>query len=136
MEMPVDIKAVLDAAKKVEGARDIPVNAVILVDSTAPQDLIGAVAVAFELLSETSSVRYYGLGRLEFNDEIDFCCIVAGSDPRIGAAAATAREAGVPVMVVASSPDYVKTLAIENGYAIPSGDVIDGSSVKQVGARM
>ncbi len=136
MDMPVDIKSVLDAAKKVEQARNIPVSAVVLVDETAPMDLITLVEDLFEPQSENARVGYYSLGSAAYDDSTDFVCIVAGGDRRAGQAAAYAREAGVPAMVVASSPDYVGQLSKDYGFLIPEGDLIDGSDLSKVSELM
>ena len=53
--------------------------------------------------------------------------VVAGGDKRVGAAAHEARMDGIPAMVVAASPDYVGSIAKASGYAIPDGDLLDGS---------
>ena len=128
MDMPVDVKKVLEYAKAVEEARNIAVNAVVLADRTAPEALVAHVETAFEPLSPGASVHYDDLGRAPYDSTTDFVVIVAGGDTRAGQAAHYVRAAGTPCMVVASSYDFVNAKAIESGYAIPNGDLLDGSA--------
>ncbi|MBR3258183.1 MAG: hypothetical protein IKF96_04255 [Eggerthellaceae bacterium] len=130
MDMPVDIKKVLEVAKSVDEARNVPVGVCVLLDDTAPEDLLARVRCIFEPQSPGANVDVYWLtesGRT-FDDTTDFVVVVAGGDKRVGAAAHEARMAGIPAMVVAVSPDYVESIAKASGYAIPDGDLLDGSA--------
>ena len=129
VDMPVDVKKVLEVAKSVEEARNIPVGVCVLLDETAPEDLLARVRCIFEPQSPGADVQVFWLDAngTTFDNTTDFVVIVAGSDKRTGEKAHDARMAGIPAMVVASSPDYVESRAKATGFAIPDGDLIDGS---------
>ncbi len=47
MKLPIDIKAVIEAATDIESARNTPVSVSVLIDDTAPGDVAAHVRQAF-----------------------------------------------------------------------------------------
>ncbi len=126
MQLPVDVKAVVNAAMDIEGARNTPLSVSVLVDGTAPSDLIGHVRGAFASASAHArvTVEYLGESLARPHEGDTMAVLVAGFDERIGAHAAAVRAAGVPVMVVTTLPQLVEDMAAVSGEPIPEGDVV------------
>lgn len=127
MNMPLDIPALLKAATDIDAARNTPLAVSVLIDETAPGDVVGHVRSAFASAGARTRVT---LGYLEADrladpyQQDDMAVIVAGESPRIGEQAAHIRGAGIPVMVATTSPRHVIATAEAAGYAIPEGDVV------------
>ena len=134
MDLPVDIKSVLEAAKSVEEARNIPVGMCVIVDETAPESLLDLVEELLEPLSPGARVVYDELckGSHSYDDTTDFVVIVAGGNRRVGWFADAVRAEGIPVAVVAASADFVAERAKESGNPIPEGDVLDGTDKEKL----
>lgn len=126
MQVPVDIKAVIQEAFNLDEARNMPISISIYFDGTAPGDLQAHVRKAFASASTTARVSLLYLDGRPFMPYAgdDAVILVAGEDPCIGKHAADAREAGVPVCVIATSPDAVAKIAEESGYPIPAADLL------------
>ena len=129
MDLPVDIKSVLEAAKSVEEARNVPVGVCVIVDETAPESLLDTVEELLAPQSPGADVMYDALcqGKHSYGDATDFVVLLAGSNRRVGWFADAIRAEGIPVAVVAASADFVAQRAKEAGNPIPDGDVLDGS---------
>lgn len=127
MNIPLDIPALLRAATDIDAARNTPLAVSVYIDETAPGDVVGHVRSAFASAGARTRVT---LGYLEEGaapepyGADDMAVIVAGSSPVIGAAAAHVRNAGIPVMVVATSPATVASVAQASGFPIPEGDLV------------
>ena len=138
MQLPLDVKAVLDAALGIDEDACEPVSVGIIIDDTAPADLAAHVRTVFA--SAAPYVRVT-IGYLEsgafFASSDDVAVIVGGLDERIGQKAAQARALGVPTMVVTTLPSLVDAIAREGGAPIPAGDIVapavavEGSSVAE-----
>ncbi len=126
MQLPVDIKAVLEEAVDVEAARQEPLSVSVYLDESAPADVQVHVRQAFASASETARVSLIYLdGRpVAPYEGDDMACIVAGLSDRVGAAAAKLRASGVPVMVVTTLPQLVDEIAAASGHPIPEGDIV------------
>lgn len=126
MQLPVDVGAVLNAATDIEGARSLPLSVSVLIDETAPGDLIGHVRAAFASASANVRVTigYLGSSYALPNAGDDAVILVAGLSESIGAHAASVRKAGVPAMVVTTLPRLVGDIACAAGTPIPAGDVV------------
>ena len=101
MQLPIDVKAVIDEAMDIEGARTTPLSVSVYIDDSAPGDLIGHVRSAFASASAHTRVT---IGYLDERPVApfpgdDMAVLVAGLSERIGEQAAALRAAGVPVMV-------------------------------------
>lgn len=141
MQLPIDIGAVLDEATNVDAARRTPISLSIYIDESAPGDLQAYVRQAFASASTTARVS---ISYLEGRDVVpyegdDMACIVAGTRESSGYAASVLRQAGIPVMVVTTSPTLTNKAAAQSKYPFPKGDVISPSSLsvsKDVAAQV
>lgn len=126
MQLPVDVGAVLNAATDIEGARSLPLSVSVLIDETAPGDLIGHVRAAFASASANVRVTigYLGSSCARPSEGDDAVILVAGLSTAIGAHAASVRKAGVPAMVVTTLPHLVGDIACAAKTPIPAGDVV------------
>ena len=126
MQLPIDVKAVLDEATDIDEAARTPVSVSLYVDDTCPVDALALVRAAFEAQAPHARVAHCLIDaalRSPFPGD-DAAVIVAGLDGRVGEAAASLRAVGVPTMVVTTLPALVDEIAKEAGHPIPSGDVI------------
>ena len=125
MQLPVDVKALLDEATNIKAAQATPLSVSVYIDDAAPADLVAYVRNAFA--SSLPSVRM----TVTYLDDTfaprpadDVAIVAAGASSKVGACAAAIRLTGVPVMVVTTSPVAVNRFAEENGWPIPDGDVV------------
>ena len=125
MQLPIDVKKLLDETTNVEAARNTPIAVSVLIDDAAPTDLIAHVRSAFasELPTVRLSLAYRGAA-FPPRPTDDVAIIVAGASEWVGSDAAAWRAVGVPVMVVTTMPLIVANLAAEAGCAIPEGDLV------------
>lgn len=126
MQIPIDITAVLKAAADIDSAAATPLSVSVYVDETAPGDLAANVRAAFATTSAQArvSIAYFADGDVELSSADDMAVLVAGANGRSGAQAARLRAAGVPAMVVSTSPSLVGELAAAQGGRIPEGDLV------------
>lgn len=125
MQLPVDIKALVDEVTDIKNAQETQLSLSVFVDESAPAALVAHVRSIFASTAVTVRMRLSYLDRTfapELDDDI--AVIVAGSSAKVGAAAKAVRAAGVPAMVVALAPADVATRAEANGSAIPEGDIV------------
>ncbi len=126
MQLPVDIKAVIDEAFDIDEARHTALSVSVYLDETAPNDLLAHVRQAFASASPHARVSLTYLDGRPFtpyaND--DMAVIVAGLNEKVGQYAADLRSAGVPAMVATTLPELVGAIAKQQGYPIPQGDVV------------
>ena len=125
MQLPVDVKALIDEATEIDAAQETPLSVSVYVDETAPADLAAHVRNAFASSSAhvRMTVTYLDSSFAPYEDD-DLAIIVAGDSLRVGPAAQLVRAVGVPVMVVTLSPKTVADKASSGNSAIPEGDVI------------
>lgn len=118
--------AVFQEAMDVDAARSVPLCVSVLLDDTAPADLMAYVRSSFASASPQArvSVNYFTDGSAVFDPCSDMAVIAAGVTPEAGAIAARIREAGIPVMVATTLPELVSATAREAGYPIPEGDLL------------
>ncbi|OUO90857.1 hypothetical protein B5F40_05175 [Gordonibacter sp. An230] len=126
MQLPVDIKAVVEEAASIDEARRTPLSVSVYVDDTAPGDVQAHVRQAFASASPHARVSLMYLEGRPFAPYAgdDMAVIVAGLDERVGECAKRLREAGVPVMVATTLPELVSDIAQASGHAIPCGDLV------------
>lgn len=126
MKLPIDVMAVFQEAMDVDAARSVPLCVSVLLDDTAPADLMAYVRSSFASASPQArvSVNYFTDGSAVFDPRSDMAVIAAGVTPEAGAIAARIREAGIPVMVATTLPELVSATAREAGYPIPEGDLL------------
>lgn len=126
MQLPIDVKAVLDEATNIDEAARTPVSVSLYVDATCPSDALSLVRKAFEVQAPHARVAHCPLDdalRAPYPGD-DAAVVVAGLDERIGEAAVRLRGVGVPTMIVTTLPSLVIEIAEAAGHPIPQGDVI------------
>lgn len=126
MQLPVDIKAVIDEATNIDEARLTSLSVSVYLDDSAPGDVQAHVRQAFASASPHARVSLMYLdGRpfVPFSGD-DMAVIVAGLNEQVGEYAAQVRAAGVPVMIVTTLPSLVADIAKAQGAPIPHGDLV------------
>lgn len=126
MQVPIDIKAVLKAAADIDSAAATPLSVSVYIDEMAPGDVAAHVRAAFATTSVQARVTlaYFADGDVMPNPADDMAVLVAGAHGRVGVQAAKLRAAGVPAMVVSTSPKLLGGLAAASGSRIPEGDLV------------
>ena len=127
MQLPVDVKAIVDEATKIDDALATPIALSVYIDEDAPADLIGHVRGAFASSSATvrMTISYCRVGEPFVPVPIDdMAVLVAGVTDKVGEWAEQIRAVGVPVMVVTTMPGIVGGIAQIEGHAIPEGDLV------------
>lgn len=126
MKLPANFKDVIDEAVNIEDARQTPVSVSVIIDSTAPSDVVAHVRSIFASAAPHAriTVGYLDGTETAYTANNDMVVLVAGVDARIGAKASEIRGKGVPVMVVTTLYEQVSHLADQSGFPIPAGDLI------------
>lgn len=126
MGLPIDVGAVLQEAMHIEAAAETPIAVSIYIDETAPAELAAHVRAAYA--SSRAQVRvnigYVTDTLIGLRADDDMAVLVAGQGGCMGRFAAELREAGVPAMVVTTSPSTVNGIAQVSGCPIPEGDLL------------
>lgn len=132
MKLPIDLKAVIEAATDIESARSTPVSVSVLIDDSAPGDVAAHVRSAFVGAGAHArvTVGYFAGPAFSPYKGDDMAVIVAGFSEEVGRRAAEIRAAGVPVMVVTSMPSLVADMASAYGNPIPEGDLVAPEGVE------
>lgn len=132
MKLPIDLKAVIEAATDIESARSTPVSVSVLIDDSAPGDVAAHVRSAFVGAGAHArvTVGYFAGPAFSPYEGDDMAVIVAGFSEEVGRRAAEIRAAGVPVMVVTSMPGLVADMASAYGNPIPEGDLVAPEGVE------
>ena len=132
MKLPIDLKAVIEAATDIESARSTPVSVSVLIDDSAPGDVAAHVRSAFVGAGAHArvTVGYFAGPAFSPYEGDDMAVIVAGFSEEVGRRAAEIRAAGVPVMVVTSMPSLVADMASAYGNPIPEGDLVAPEDVE------
>ena len=126
MQIPIDVKAVIDEATNIDEARRTPLSVSVYLDESAPADLVAHVRAVFASSSPSARVSITYLDGRPFAPypDDDAAVIVAGLDADNGRRAFELRQVGVPTMVVTTLPNLVDSIAEEAGYPIPDGDLV------------
>lgn len=125
MQLPVDVKALLDETSNIKTAHDTEIAVSVYIDETAPADVAAHVRNAFasSLPTVRMTLNYLGAGFVPQPTD-DVAVIVAGKSNDVGKCDADLRAVGVPVMVVAADGAAVGARAEQAGHPIPHGDLI------------
>ncbi len=125
-KMPVDVKAVLEAATEIDTARQMFLHVALFFDSGAPEELCVRVASAFRTTSPQAAVEVRDYTRAAATVRIgcDVGVLVAGDCPETGPMVKTLQADGVPAVVVTASPEAVMRLAEASGDALCEADVV------------
>ncbi len=126
VQIPIDIKTVINEATDLDKARCTPVSVSVYVDESAPQDLKQCVRRALFCKSNQARVSEFsfnGTTSTPFSGD-DMAIIVAGLDDRVGLYASLLRSVGVPVMVVTTLPALVAEIAQAQQTPLLKDDII------------
>lgn len=126
MQLPVDVKAVIEEATNIDAARNTPLSVSVYIDETAPGDVVARVRSAFASATAQARVSLTYLDGRPFSAYAgdDMAVIVAGLSENIGAYAEDLRRAGVPVMLATTMPSLVREIAEAKGHPIPEADLV------------
>lgn len=125
MQLPIDVKALLDEVTDINKARSTELSVSVYIDDKAQPDLIAHVRTVFASTLPTVRLTLSYLdGNFAPHVGDDLAIIVAGPSRGIGAAAAALRASGVPVMIVTASPTAVAELASQRGFSVPEADLV------------
>lgn len=126
MQIPVDVKAVLQEALDVDAARQTPISVSVYIDATAPDEVVAHTRSLFASAAVHAriTITYLGGISMYINPADDMACIIAGKDSTVGNSAQQLRDAGIPVMIVTNSPKNVLEIAEAAGCPLPEADVI------------
>lgn len=125
MQLPVDLKSLIDEATDIKAAQNTELSVSIYVDETAPAELVAHVRNAFASTMPTVRMALSYLDKSFFpQKKDDIAIVVAGESAKIGAAAMTLRVVHVPCMVVTLSPSAVAERAESTRKAVPEGDLV------------
>ena len=128
MQLPIDIRALLNEATNIKAARDTNVSVSMYIDEAAPADLIAHVRSVFTSSSKSVRMTMSYLDRSFVPHEgDDFAIIVADGASLVGPAATALRAMGVPTMVVTTMPEILEGSTGKVGHAIPEGDMVSPS---------
>ena len=132
MQLPVDVKAIIDEATNIDEARRTSLSVSVYIDDSAPGDVQAHVRQAFASASPHARVSLMYLDGRPFAPYAgdDMAVIVAGLNDHVGAYAEDLRLAGVPVMVATTLPSLVAEIAKTQGHAITQGDLVSPKVVK------
>lgn len=125
MQLPVDVKALIDEATDINAARETELSVSVYIDDTAPAELVAHVRGSFASTSPSVRMQLSYLDRSFMpRADDDIAVVVAGSSAKVGPAAKALRALGVPAMVVTLAPEEVAERAASGGSEIPEGDVV------------
>lgn len=124
--LPIDIKDTLDAFGDIDAARSKPVSVSVLLDPTAPEDLLDFVRDCFVSTEANArvAITYYENAQPQLIHGCDLAVIAAGFSEYSGPAAEHIRALNVPVLVVTNLPDIVNSIAAEKGAPLLEADLI------------
>ena len=93
MKLPIDVKAVIEAATDIESARNTPVSVSVLIDDSAPGDVAAHVRTAFVGAGAHArvTVGYFEGPAFSPYENDDMAVIVAGLSDEVGKRAADIR---------------------------------------------
>lgn len=134
--LPIDIKDMLDAFGDIDAARQKPVSVAVLLDASAPADVLDFARECFSSREANArvAVSYYEGAEPRLPQGCDLAVIAAAFSEHTGELAAAIRAAGTPVLVLTSLPDIVAELAQSAGYPLLSKDLIAPSVVADASA--
>ena len=126
-QSPIDFKAILDEAMDLNKAKGTSVSVSVYIDDSAADDVIAFTRNAYASAAANARISIAYLSNADFiiNEADDFAVIVAGRDIRVGARAEELRLAGIPAMIVTTSPNLVEKVAKEQEHPIPNGDIVN-----------
>lgn len=124
--LPIDVKDILDAFGDIDAARHKPVTVAVLLDETAPVDLLDLARSCFSSIEANArvAVSYYDSAHIRLPYGCDLAVFAAGLSEHTGAAAENVRRAGTPVLVITTLPKLVTEIAQASGHPLIAEDII------------
>ncbi len=124
--LPIDIKDMLEALGDIDTARQKPVTVAVLLDASAPVDLLDFIKDSFASKEANAriSFSYYEDAQVHLPHACDLAVVAAGSSPFTGALSCSVRAAGTPTLVVTTLPTLVDELARASGNALLADDFV------------
>jgi len=126
MNLPVDVRALYDASKKLKEDRERPVKIAVLVEIDAPEALVEAARLELHPSSASGIVDVSVIEpgeMLRVRSQTDAVVVLVGSSANIGPTLADLRERAIPTAVIAIREDRA-TFARLIGH--PENDVLVG----------
>lgn len=124
--LPIDVKEVLDAFGDIDAARKQPVSVSVLLDPSAPEDLLDFGRDCFATLEANArvAISYYEGASAQLFHGCDLAVLFAGFSEYTGTLSASLRRNGTPVLVVTTMPDIVNKLADASGSPLLAADLV------------
>lgn len=122
----IDFKSLITEALDIEKARKTIVSVHVLLDETASPEFQVFVRSGFSSASVNSrlAVGYYPTQDISVSHDTDLVVMAAGQTADTGRIAATIRDAGIPVLIIAEFGNSLEVSAREAGYPIPEESII------------
>jgi uncharacterized protein (DUF697 family) len=130
--LPVDVRALYDAGKRLKEDRDHPVRLVVLIEIDAPDALVEAARERFHPKSDTGIVDVSVIepgSVLRVDPKVDVTIVLAGSGAHLGPTLADLRDRAIPTAVLAVREDR-ESFARLIGH--PSSDVFVGEDADEL----
>jgi uncharacterized protein (DUF697 family) len=130
--LPIDVRALYNAGKRLKEDRERPVRIAVLVEVDAPEDLVEAARLELQPKTANGVVDVSVLepgAILRVDSRADACIVLVGSGSHPGATLRELRERAIPTVVVALR-DEKGALARLLGH--PENDVIVGMDASEV----
>lgn len=125
MKLPVDIGDVVNSVIDMDEMRSVPVRVTLIIDPSAPKDLIDNLVRDFSCASTQARTR---IGYIDdpiehLSEPADMAVIVAGFDDYVGFVLRSLRNAGIPALVVTTMPTLVSEIAHAHATPIEPEDI-------------
>lgn len=127
--LPLDVKDMFELFGDIDTARQKPVSVAVLLDQSAPEDLLDFVRDCFASTEANArvSLSYYESAEPKLPYGCDLAVIAAAFSQHTGPLADAIRATGVPAMVVTTMPDIVLELASTVGAPLLDADLVSPS---------
>ena len=124
--LPIDVKEVMDTFGDIDAARQMPVCVALLLDPSAPEDVLDFAKSSFSSTEANARVysSYYDGAQVQLPHACDMALIVAGFSEYTGALASSVRASGIPVLVLTTMPSIVTSMAQTTGFPLIEQDLI------------
>lgn len=130
--LPVDVRALYDAGKRLKEERERPVRIAVLIEVDAPDSLVEAARHEFHPKTANGIVDVSVIEpgtALRVDSKADAAIVLIGSGSHVGATLRDLRERAIPTAVVALRPEKgVLARLLEH----PDNDVIVGMDASEV----
>ena len=124
--LPIDYKEVLNAFGDIDAASQKPVTVAVLLDKTAPVDLLDFAKDCFasDAANARVAISYYEGSHAKLPHACDLVVVAAGLSEHTGRLAAAIRKGGTPVLVLTTLPGIVGELAAATGFPLIEDDIV------------